>query len=348
MNRCIELAGKGLGNVAPNPMVGCVIVYHGEIVGEGYHTVFGGPHAEVNAINSVKEKDILKDCDLYVNLEPCSHYGKTPPCADLIIKCGIPRVFIGTRDPYAEVQGRGVARLKEAGIVVTEDILVDKCKDLNKRFFTFHQKIRPFVILKWAQTIDGFIDHDRNNCEPQINWITDEHTRILVHRWRSEEQSILIGTNTVMFDDPQLTVRDWHGKNPLRLVIDEKLSIPSSFKIFDSYAETIVFNAVKNAVVCNIEYVKLDFSKSIIPQILVELHRRNIQSLIVEGGRMLLQSFIDEDYWDEARVFSGNICFFKGIKSPEICGNMVSVEPIVNDKLMVIKNLNQQSVMHTV
>jgi len=329
---------NGLGNVAPNPMVGCVIVHNDSVVGEGFHAVFGGPHAEVAAINAVKNKEILKECTLYVSLEPCCHYGKTPPCADKIIETGIRKVVVGIRDPFAQVQGKGIARLQEAGVEVVEGVLQAGCSTLNKRFFTFHQKKRPYVILKWAQSLDGFIDKERSDNEPQINWITDEKTRVLVHRWRSEEQAILTGKNTVLMDNPQLTVREWHGKNPLRLVIDRGLDISSSAKIMDDTAQTVIFNSLKDDVCGNIEYKKLDFSKNIIPELLTFLYNKNIQSLIIEGGLVTLQSFIDAGCWDEARVFSGNCFFFGGTRAPLIKGSLESIQNIGADKLSLITN----------
>ncbi|HPB24600.1 MAG TPA: bifunctional diaminohydroxyphosphoribosylaminopyrimidine deaminase/5-amino-6-(5-phosphoribosylamino)uracil reductase RibD [Bacteroidales bacterium] len=338
MRRCIDLAMNGLGNVAPNPMVGCVIVHHGLIVGEGFHAVFGGPHAEVAAINATKNKEILNESTLYVSLEPCCHFGKTPPCTDKIIQTGIKKVVVGIRDPFAQVQGMGIARLREAGVEVVEGVLEADCAALNKRFFTFHQKKRPYVILKWAQSLDGFIDKTRDTDEPHINWITGEKIRLLVHRWRSEEQAILTGKNTVLKDDPQLTVREWYGKNPLRLVIDRQLAISSTAKIMDNAAQTVVFNSVKDAVCGNIEYKKLDFSKNIIPEMLTVLYEKNIQSLIVEGGCVTLQSFIDEGCWDEARVFSGNCFFFNGIRGPVINGRLENIQNIGADKLSTITN----------
>jgi len=336
MQRCMDLALNGMGHVAPNPMVGCVIVHNGSVIGEGYHAVFGGPHAEVVAINSVKNTELLKKSTLYVNLEPCCHFGKTPPCADKIIESGIPRVVIGACDPFPEVQGRGIAKLRQSGAEVVEGMLKDECNELNKRFFTFHKKQRPYIILKWAQTLDGFIDKER--CDPgvKINWITNENTRLLVHRWRSEEMSIMAGTNTVLCDDPQLTVRDVAGNNPLRLVIDENLIIQSSAKVFDNAAKTVVFNALKNGTDGHIEFIILNFKENIITQVLEFLYQRHIQSLIVEGGRVLLQSFIDNDSWDEARVFSGNCFFFSGTRAPEIKGKVIHSESIGEDKLTYI------------
>lgn len=338
MQRCLQLAGNGAGNVAPNPMVGCVILHKEQIIGEGFHSQFGGPHAEVVAINAVENKELLKDSCLYVNLEPCSHYGKTPPCADKIIEFSIPDVVIGTRDPYTEVQGRGIEKLKKAGCKVIEGILTEDCFKLNKRFFTFYQKKRPFIILKWAQSLDGFIDKERVNDEPYIKWITDENTRTLVHRWRSEEQAILVGSRTVLLDNPQLTVREWCGKNPLRLIIDRDIVIPLSFKVFDAVAPTVVFNANRNGSSGQIEFVKMDFKENIIPQILAFLHKRNIQSLIVEGGSYTLQSFIDQGYWDEARIFTGDCYYSGGVKAPAIIGKPDYTEIFGNDKLTVITN----------
>lgn len=338
MQRCIELAMNGRGNVAPNPMVGCVIVCDGIIIGEGYHAVYGGPHAEVVAINAVKNRELLKKSTLYVNLEPCSHFGKTPPCADKIIDEGIPRVVVGSHDPFPEVQGRGIKKLRQSGVEVLEGFIEAECDELNKRFFTFHKKHRPYIILKWAQTLDGFIDKERKESSTKINWITNENTRLLVHRWRSEEMAIMAGTNTVLCDDPQLTVREVAGNNPLRLIIDKDLVVQPAAKVFDHAAKTVVFNALKNETDGHIEYVLLNFTVDIIPQILEYLYQHNIQSLIVEGGRALLQSFIDEGSWDEARVFSGNSFFFSGTRAPEIKGKLVHSETIGADKLSIIVN----------
>ena len=338
MQRCLDLATNGIGNVAPNPMVGCVIVCDGIIIGEGYHAVYGGPHAEVVAINAVKNRDLLKNSTLYVNLEPCSHFGKTPPCADKIIEAGIPLVVVGSHDPFPEVQGRGIAKLRQSGVEVMEGVMEAECDELNKRFFTFHKKHRPYIILKWAQTLDGFIDKERKEPGTKINWITNENTRLLVHRWRSEEMAIMAGTNTLLCDDPQLTVREVAGNNPLRLIIDENLIIQASARVFDHAAKTVVFNALKNGTDGHIEYVLLNFAGNIIPQVLEFLVQRNIQSLIVEGGRVLLQSFIDSGSWDEARVFSGNNFFFSGTRAPEINGKLVHLENFGDDKLSIIVN----------
>ncbi len=338
MKRCIELAKMGLGKVQPNPMVGAVIVYHNQIIGEGFHQRYGEAHAEINAINSVKDPSLLKKSTIYVSLEPCSHFGKTPPCADKLIELGFPKVVVGCSDPHDKVNGKGISKLQNAGIEVVTNVLHDECQELNKRFFTFHQKKRPYIILKWAQTLDGFIDKERNDNEPHINWITDEKTRMLVHRWRSEEQAILTGTNTILLDDPQLTVREWQGKNPLRLVIDEKLVIPETAKVFDKASSTLIFNAIKSELKGNLEFVKIDFTENVFSQILLLLYKRNILSLIVEGGRETLQSFIDAGLWDEARVFSGNCFFFSGTRAPEIKGKLILSERIGEDNLSFIVN----------
>lgn len=341
MSRCIELAKKGAGSVSPNPMVGCVIVHNQKIIGEGFHEKHGEAHAEVNAIYAVKNKALLKKSTLVVTLEPCAHYGLTPPCSDLIIQNNIPRVIIGTIDPFAEVAGKGIERMIKAGIDVEVGILENECRELNKRFFTFHEKKRPFVILKWAQTLDGFIDIDRNTenfGEP--TWITGEKALINVHKLRAEEDAILVGTNTAEKDNPSLTVRHCEGKNPLRLVIDRKLRLPKHLNIFDHFAETLVFNAAKNEINQNTTFVQLDFTQNIIPQILSELHQRNQLSLIVEGGQQLLQHFIDVGLWDEAHIYTGNKKFINGICAPKISGKIMVQEKFDSDNLLVFKNEN--------
>jgi diaminohydroxyphosphoribosylaminopyrimidine deaminase/5-amino-6-(5-phosphoribosylamino)uracil reductase len=340
ISRCLDIAKNGIGRVAPNPMVGCIIVHQGEIIGEGYHKDFGGPHAEVNAVNSVKDKDILKESILYVNLEPCSHHGKTPPCVDLIIKMKIPKVVIGSLDPFKEVAGKGILKLKDAGIEVISGILEDECKELNKRFLTFHEKKRPYIILKWAQTIDGYIGTKRNSSlEYKPTWITNENLRNLVHKWRTEEQAIMIGTNTALLDDPQLNAREWKGNDPIRIVLDQNLRLPASIHIFDGAIPTIIFtssNKVKK-VLKNIEYIQIDFKENIALQVCNILYKRQIQSLFIEGGSMLLQTFIDCGLWDEARVFTGNKEFLDGVKAPEIKGKIMSEEYFGNDSLVIMK-----------
>lgn len=345
MQRCLELAEKGLGLVAPNPLVGSVITNsNGVIIGEGYHHKYGGPHAEVNAINAVEDQWELKSSTLYVNLEPCSHYGKTPPCADLIIKKGIPRVVIGCKDPFAEVTGRGVKKLVGAGCKVSTGILEQESKKLNKRFFTFHHKKRPYIILKWAQTIDGFIDIARgHDHEARPTWITHENTRTLVHKWRSEESSIMVGTQTAVKDNPTLNVRDWSGKNPIRIVIDENLALAQNLNIFNHEAKTFVYTAKEAKLKQNnVIYLPLDFTQNIIPLILNDLYKKEIQSVIIEGGRELLAGFIRSDLWDEARFFVGNQTFGKGVKAPEITGEIHSQQLIGDDRLVVLTNKNSK------
>jgi diaminohydroxyphosphoribosylaminopyrimidine deaminase / 5-amino-6-(5-phosphoribosylamino)uracil reductase len=330
MKRCFELALEGLGSVAPNPMVGSVIVYNNQIIGEGYHRKYGQPHAEVNAIESVTDKSLLKQSTLYVNLEPCSHYGKTPPCSDLIIKMGIPRVVISTIDPNPQIMGKGVEKLRNAGIEVVTEILSAEGEKLNKRFFTSLRKLRPYVILKWAQTKDGFIDIIRDPSMPQEpTWITNQFARMLVHKWRAEEQSILVGTNTALFDNPKLNIRNWVGNDPLRIVIDRTLRLPSNLHLFDNSIQTLVFTekSIKNPDRQNIIYHPIVFDNHLLKNILEELNHRAIQSVFIEGGSKLIQSFISAGLWDEARVFTGDGYFTNGISAPQI-----KIKPDETDK----------------
>ena len=339
MKRCLDLAVKGLGNVAPNPMVGCVIVYDGEIIGEGYHQKFGDSHAEVNAINSVRDKEFLKKSTLYVNLEPCSHFGKTPPCADLIIEHKIQNVVIGSIDSNILVSGKGIKKLEDAGVSVIVGVLEADCRKLNKRFFTFQEKKRPYIILKWAQTSDGFIDVKRNEeSTSKPVQISNSDSKKLLHLWRSQEQAIMIGTNTALFDNPQLTVREVKGKNPLRITIDKWLRIPKHFNLFDKTTPTLVFTASEEQSQTNLEFIKIDFEQKIIPQVLNELYKRNIQSLIVEGGENILNSFIDANLWDSARVFISDKKLEKGVNAPVLKLNPVVKENISGDKLLFYVN----------
>jgi diaminohydroxyphosphoribosylaminopyrimidine deaminase/5-amino-6-(5-phosphoribosylamino)uracil reductase len=339
MKRCFELAAKGLGYVAPNPMVGCVIVHEGKIIGEGYHQKYGEAHAEVNAINAVANKELLKEATLYVNLEPCSHFGKTPPCADLIIKCKIPYVIICNIDTHSIVAGAGIKKLIEAGINVKVGVLEEEGRKLNKRFFTFHEKHRPFIILKWAQSSDGFIDTIRHK-EDQIKpfQISNSDSKKLLHLWRSQEQAIMVGTNTALLDNPQLTVRGIEAKNPLRITIDKWLRIPKHFNLFDKSTPTLIFTAVDAVSEKNLEYVKIDFERPIVPQILERLYKQDIQSLIVEGGEQLLNSFIDGDLWDATRVFIADKKLENGIKAPALKATLVIRENISGDKLFFYLN----------
>jgi len=326
IKRCIELAKNGLGTTYPNPLVGSVIVYNNKIIGEGWHRKSGEPHAEVNAINSVKDKSLLSKSTIYVSLEPCSHFGKTPPCCDLIIANKIPNVVIGTIDPFAKVAGTGIKKLIESGKNVTVGILEDECNELNKRFFTFHNKKRPYIILKWAESEDGFIAPITKDKKEPV-WITNEFSRQLVHKWRSEEQAILVGTNTVIDDNPTLTTRDWSGNHPIRIVLDQNNRISKESHIFDNQVKSITINKEN-----------INFNNNIALEITDFLFNEGIQSVIIEGGRQTLQTFIDANIWDEARVFRGEIYFKSGTKAPTISGENSKKEKILNDELLTFFN----------
>lgn len=336
MRKCFQLAKQGLGNVQPNPMVGAVIVYRDTIVGEGYHERFGKAHAEVNAINQVVDnfsnaEEILKESTLYVNLEPCSHFGKTPPCADLIIKHKLQKVVISNIDPFSAVNGKGIEKLKKAGIEVIQDVLRDEGYQVNKRFFTYHSLQRPFVILKWAESQDGFISIAENTRTT----ISGVEAKVLNHKWRSEEQAILVGTKTVMVDNPVLTVRDWVGSNPVRVIIDRELKLAKDLNIFNSDSKTIVFNNYKTEKVDNIQYIQIDFY-GLVPQfILYQLYLMEIQSLIIEGGAYTINEFIQYDLWDEARVFHSKIDLGKGVIAPVLHGLLDSKEDLGDDELFI-------------
>ena len=323
MKRCIELAKKGAGNVAPNPMVGAVLVYENKIIGEGYHQKYGQAHAEVNCINNVAEEDktLINPSTLYVSLEPCSYFGKTPPCADLIIQNKIRKVVIGCQDVFKEVSGKGIQKLKDAGIEVVTGVLENECIYLNKRFFTFHEKFRPYIILKWAQSINGKIGTKGN----ERVLISNNYSNRLVHKWRGEEAAILIGTNTALKDDPALTTRLWHGKNPVRIIIDKELRLSPTLKVFNGEAKTIVYNLVKNLNEETLVHIKLargapyGEKENFIDQLIQSLFEMNIQSVLVEGGSKTLQSFIDNNLWDEARVITNEELIIEtGIAAPEM------------------------------
>ena len=343
--RCIELAKNGFGTTYPNPMVGSVIVYNGEIIGEGWHQKAGEPHAEVNAIHSVKNPSLLDKATIYVSLEPCSHFGKTPPCCDLIIKNKIPNVVIGTVDSNIKVAGNGIKRLQEAGANVVVGILEKDCYELNQRFFTFHEKKRPYIILKWAETKDGFIAphpilrETENDKEKKPFWITNPYSRQLVHKWRTEEQAILVGTQTVIDDNPQLNARDWDGNNPIRIVIDQNNRIPRTSYVFDNQDKTILFSKNKTLISSeNCIFEVIDFQQNIAQQIIDKLYEHQIQSLIIEGGAQTLQTFIEANLWDEARIFTGNIEFGNGIKAPILNQIPYKKEEIATDELLIIRN----------
>lgn len=330
MQRAIELAQLGLGHVSPNPMVGCVIVHEEKIIGEGYHRRYGEAHAEVNAISSA-DHALLSSATAYVTLEPCAHFGKTPPCADLLIEKKIKRVVIGARDPFDLVDGKGIEKLKVANINVTTGVLEAACRNMNRRFFTFIEKKRPYVILKWAQTADGFIA--RENFDSK--WISNPYARQLVHKWRSEEDAILVGKNTVLHDNPALTVREWGGRNPVRVVIDHPLDLPSSLQLFDGSVRTLVFNSLKNEKTAGAEWIQFDGSMT---HLLGTLAREKIQSVIVEGGAKTLNDFIETNLWDEARIFTADQTFGKGIAAPTIGGTVIEEMTVAGDRLQLIRN----------
>jgi diaminohydroxyphosphoribosylaminopyrimidine deaminase/5-amino-6-(5-phosphoribosylamino)uracil reductase len=337
MRRCLELAKNGLGTTYPNPMVGSVIVCDGKIIGEGWHKESGEAHAEVNAVNSVKDKSLLKKATIYVSLEPCSHYGKTPPCCDLILENEIPNVVIGTVDPNVKVAGNGIKKLIEASKNVIVGVLEAECMELNKRFFTFHNKKRPYVILKWAESQDGFIAPLTKSKKKPV-WITNAFSRQLVHKWRSEEQAILVGTQTVIDDNPKLDVRDWIGNNPIRLILDQNHRIPKDSLIFDNQVKTIIFSKSNAPTKENRNFEVIDFEQNIAKQILNILFKYQIQSVIIEGGSQTLQTFIDENLWDEARVFIGNRSFETGIKAPVLALPNTEKHSIENDLLIISRN----------
>jgi diaminohydroxyphosphoribosylaminopyrimidine deaminase / 5-amino-6-(5-phosphoribosylamino)uracil reductase len=341
MRRCIELAQKAEGLTYPNPMVGAVVVHNGKIIGEGYHLKTGDHHAEVNAINSVTDKSKLSNSTLYVNLEPCSHFGKTPPCADFIISHSIPRVVVGTIDSSSKVSGKGIEKLMAAGCEVITDVLKDECRKLNKRFFTFHEKKRPYITLKWAQSADGYIDVLRTvNKVREPNWISGKPERVLVHKWRASEQAILVGARTVREDNPRLDVREWKGNNPLRLVLSGTGSLPEDSAIFDKNGETVVFTYNADVVIHNAVKVKLEQDRSSPEQISDYLYQRGIQSLLIEGGADLINHFISDGLWDEAKIFCGKSYFGKGVKAPVVDGQLLSTAQFEGSLLSFYKNID--------
>jgi diaminohydroxyphosphoribosylaminopyrimidine deaminase/5-amino-6-(5-phosphoribosylamino)uracil reductase len=361
MLRCIELAGRAIGNVAPNPMVGAVLVYKDRIIGEGYHEYYGGPHAEVNCINSVKhvDHDLIPDAVMHVSLEPCSHFGKTPPCADFIIAKKIKKVIIGCRDSFVEVNGKGIEKLKAAGVEVIENVLEEECKQLNKRFFTFHTQHRPYIVLKWAQTQNGKIapaftklsSEGNNSTIVERLLISNEYTNRVVHKWRSEESSILVGTTTALLDDPELTNRFWPGIQPLRLVLDMDLKLPSALKLFsDKKSYTIVFNSKQHELdnfslyseKARVGFYQITEDVSAVQQILHGLYQLKIQSVLVEGGSKLLQSFIDEGVWDEARVITNSeLHIAKGLAAPSLSNHeLIAEDLIISDQIHYFANIH--------
>lgn len=338
MQRCLELAKMGMGKVSPNPMVGCVIVHEDKIIGEGFHQKFGEAHAEVNAINDVFSRygneatSLLKKATAYVNLEPCAHFGKTPPCADLLVKHQLKKVIIGNTDPFEDVNGKGINKLTSAGIEVKTDVLVDECTYLNRRFFTRVKQQRPFIILKWAQTADVFFA----SAEPTQKWITGDLAKQLNYQWRNEEDAIVIGKITALIDNPRLTARIKGGKNPVRIVIDKNLQVPATHHLFNNEAKTIIFNEVKTDVINNIHFVQMEDMQFYLPQkIAFQLYLMDIQSVIIEGGAHILNQFINAGLWDEARVFTSNTVWNEGIKAPNIDGNVISQLQLNKDALTI-------------
>ena len=316
MKRCIELASKGIGYTYPNPLVGSVIVHNNKIIGEGYHAKYGESHAEVNAINSVGNKELLKESTLYVNLEPCNHHGKTPPCTEAIINNNIKRIVIGSKDPNRLVNGSGIDKLKSNGCDVVVGVMEVECSDLNKRFFIYHKHKRPYIILKWAESKDGFISPLKSNQSPRkVNWISGEDSKKLTHKWRSEEHSILVGVQTIVDDNPLLTTRFVHGKNPIRFVLDPNSRIPIDSKVLSETSKTIILSKKENNLIP-------DYTKSLsfenIQLIIESLHDMKIQSVLIEGGTKTINHFLNNDLWDSIRVFKSNKNIKSGIKSPNV------------------------------
>ncbi len=333
MRRCLQLAEMGMGSVAPNPMVGAVLVYEDRIIGEGYHMQYGQAHAEVNCIKSVKPEDIglIEKSTLYVSLEPCNHHGKTPPCTELILQHRIPHVVSGCRDSFSKVNGAGIQRLKDAGVEVIEDVLKKEAAYLNRRFLTFHNERRPYVILKWAQTVDGYIGLEGGKPLKISNEMTDR----LVHKWRSEESAIMVGTNTALSDNPALTTRLWPGNNPVRVAIDWDLRLPAESKLLDGSVPTIVINKIREEKINNIHYFSIENKSELIPSVMELLYHEQLITLIIEGGSKLLQSFIDADCWDEARVIiNQSIRINRGVAAPVLNGHrLIQSNQVDNDEI---------------
>ncbi|GAB5526764.1 MAG: bifunctional diaminohydroxyphosphoribosylaminopyrimidine deaminase/5-amino-6-(5-phosphoribosylamino)uracil reductase RibD [Roseivirga sp.] len=334
MQRALDLAARGRGTTSPNPMVGCVIVYNEKIIGEGWHRLYGEGHAEVNAVASVSDKSLLKESTCYVTLEPCVHYGKTPPCTDLLVGHKLKRVVVAVKDSNPVVGGKGISRMKTAGIQVDYGVLEAEARELNARFFTAIEKQRPYVLLKWAQTTDGFVA--RKNFDSK--WISGKTSRKLVHQWRADEDAIMVGTNTALYDDPKLNVRGVEGSDPLRVVIDKELKLPQNLQLFDGTQPTVCYNLKKTESHPNLEYVKLEKAGFIV-KLMADLHRRKIQSLFVEGGAALLNSLISEGLWDEARVFQSEMEFGEGIAAPVLQLDPMATTFIENDELRMYRNL---------
>jgi diaminohydroxyphosphoribosylaminopyrimidine deaminase/5-amino-6-(5-phosphoribosylamino)uracil reductase len=332
MQRAMELATRGLGYVSPNPLVGCVIVHDGTIIGEGWHKKYGEAHAEVNAVNSVLHKSLLKNSTVYVNLEPCSHTGKTPPCADMLVREQVKKVVVANEDSNPLVAGKGITKLRAAGVEVVTDVLAEKGRALNKRFFTFMEKQRPYIILKWAQTQDGFIAKENYDSK----WISGELSRQLVHKWRTEEDAVLVGSHTAQYDNPQLTVRDWTGRNPVRVVLDRFLKLDDQLVLFDQQVKTFRYNVLKDEEQPNKLSIKVP-EQNFMQEVIRNLYTQKIQSVIIEGGARTLQAFIDLQLWDEARVFVSPMMFKKGIHAPNLRGEVIARQTLAADELIFYK-----------
>jgi diaminohydroxyphosphoribosylaminopyrimidine deaminase / 5-amino-6-(5-phosphoribosylamino)uracil reductase len=331
MRRALQLAASGLGRVSPNPMVGCVIVYDNRIIGEGWHQKYGEAHAEVNAVNAVQEKALLKDSTVYVNLEPCSHFGKTPPCADMLIREKVKKVVIANLDTNPLVAGEGMTRLAAAGIAVQHGVLQTEGRELNKRFFTFMEEQRPYFILKWAQTADGFIAREDFDSK----WISNELSRQRVHKWRAEEDAVLVGKSTAQYDNPVLNVRHWTGRDPVRIVIDANLELSQALNLFDHSQKTFCYNLVRHEEHPILSYIKLE-RNNFLKQLVAHLYQQKIQSVIIEGGTKTIQSFVEKGLWDEARIFTSQKTFGKGIAAPVLKGRLVHEEEVQTDVLKVL------------
>ena len=351
IRRCLELAANGLRDAMPNPGVGAVLVHEGRIIGEGFTSPYGGPHGEVNCLNSVKEEDreLIPHSVLYVSLEPCSHFGKTPPCCDLIIENHIPEIVVGAIDPHEKVAGEGIRRLREAGRIVITGVLEKECREFNRRFFTFHEKKRPYVILKWAQSADGYIAPPKEMRQNEDGtkkpyWITNIYSRQLVHKWRSEEMAILVGTQTVIDDNPQLDVREWKGHNPVRVVLDRNNRIGEDYAVKNLKIKSIFLTEAADLPnLENLLYETISFDENRAHNIADVLYRHNLQSVIVEGGSKTLQMFIDAGLWDEARVFKGQATFNRGTPAPVLSSAPAKRQQLKNDELLIFRNYGQHN-----
>ncbi|MBC7416931.1 MAG: bifunctional diaminohydroxyphosphoribosylaminopyrimidine deaminase/5-amino-6-(5-phosphoribosylamino)uracil reductase RibD [Pedobacter sp.] len=341
MSRCLDLARLAIADVSPNPMVGCVIVLDDVIIGEGYHKKFGEAHAEPNAVQAVFERygeqanEMLRQATVYVNLEPCAHFGKTPPCADLLVKHRVKKVVIGNRDPFSGVNGLGIDKLRSAGIEVVSNILEQECRALNIRFFTRIEKQRPYIILKWAETANGYFAPQ----DSTQSWISGNLARRLTHKWRAEEDAILVGKNTALIDNPELNVRDWIGNNPIRLLIDKNLQVPTSNLLFNHVAKTVIFNELKTEVIGNVHYIQMENMQFYLPQkICFQLYLMDIQSFIVEGGMNLLNQFLSANLWDEARIFRSKAAWKDGLRAPQLRADFVETLNVGEDEFSIYKN----------